>query len=150
MANPGTIRVKEGSSWVDILHPINSWYFSAVSTSPASLFGGTWQQITNAVLRAAVGYGYGGSDNHILTINELPAHTHRDNNHTWLAYIGNSSGSCNGGSNTGGTNLTWDASITTTSLTSISTGGGKPFQSFLVIAISTVGYEPRRGDVVCL
>ena len=69
--------VKEGSSWVDILHPVNSWYFSKVSTSPASLFGGTWQQITDAVLRSATGYGYGGNDNMTLTISNMPSHSHR-------------------------------------------------------------------------
>lgn len=88
MANPGTIRVKEGSSWVDILHPVNSWYFSKVSTSPASLFGGTWQQITDAVLRSATDYGYGGSDSMTLTVNQMPSHTHVFKSYAWARPYG--------------------------------------------------------------
>ena len=76
MASVGTIKYKNGSTWVDILHPVGSFYLSTQSTSPSSLFGGTWVQITNAVLRGAAGTGYGGSDTHTLTINEMPKHTH--------------------------------------------------------------------------
>lgn len=136
MANPGTIRVKEGSSWVDILHPINSWYFSKVSTSPASLFGGTWQQITNAVLRSATGYGYGGSDTMTLTTSQIPAHKHtvRLNwSHGHRALIAQSGGS--GGSvglvvNGGGAN--WISGYienggNTSSPSCANTGGGASF-----------------------
>ena len=76
MASVGTIKYKNGSTWVDILHPVGSFYLSTQSISPSSLFGGTWVQITNAVLRGAAGTGYGGSDTHTLTINEMPKHTH--------------------------------------------------------------------------
>lgn len=76
MASVGTIKYKNGSTWVDILHPVGSFYLSTNSTSPSSLFGGTWVQITNAVLRGAAGTGYGGSDTHTLTVNEMPKHTH--------------------------------------------------------------------------
>lgn len=76
MASIGTIKYKNGSSWVDILHPVGSVWLSNSSTSPASLFGGTWTQLTNAVLRAATSVGYVGSDTHTLTINEMPSHNH--------------------------------------------------------------------------
>ena len=76
MASIGTIKYKNGSSWVDILHPVGSVWLSNSSTSPASLFGGTWTQLTNAVLRAATSTGYIGSDTHTLTINEMPKHNH--------------------------------------------------------------------------
>ena len=33
--------------------------------------------MTNAVLRAAAGYGYGGSDNMTLTTSNMPSHSHR-------------------------------------------------------------------------
>ena len=144
MANPGTIRVKEGSSWVDILHPVNSWYFSKVSTSPASLFGGTWQQITDAVLRSATGYGYGGNDNMTLTISNMPSHSHRIlGNYTYDGAGAGNDALWYTGHNTA-TNNKWTTSFCE------ATGGGKRFQSFPVTAISTVGSELRRGDVVCL
>lgn len=76
MASVGTIKYKNGSSWIDILHPVNSFYISYASTSPANLFGGTWTQITNAVIRGAASRGYVGSDTHTLTVNEMPQHAH--------------------------------------------------------------------------
>jgi hypothetical protein len=77
MVSIGTIKYKNGSSWVDILHTVGSVWLSNSSTSPASLFGGTWTQLTNAVLRAATSTEYIGSDTHTLTINEMPSHNHK-------------------------------------------------------------------------
>lgn len=76
MANPGTIKVKEGNSWVDILHPVGSFYLSTSSTSPANLFGGSWTQVTNAAIRGATSIGYTGSDSTTLTVSQIPAHSH--------------------------------------------------------------------------
>ena len=84
MATIGTIRYRNGSSWVDILHPVGSFYFSTQSTSPSSLFGGTWIQITNAAIRGATATGYTGSDSTTLTISQIPAHQHNSSG-TWLA-----------------------------------------------------------------
>ena len=72
-----TLMYKSGNSWIDVIHPVGSMWLSNSSTSPSSLFGGTWQQLTNAVLRAAAGYGYGGSDNMTLTTSNMPSHSHR-------------------------------------------------------------------------
>lgn len=69
------------ATWVnlmDIVYPVGSIYLSVSSTSPSSIIGGTWSQITNAVIRGSGG-GYKGSDTHTLTINEMPAHHHSDN-----------------------------------------------------------------------
>ena len=54
---------------------------SVSSTSPAILFGGTWEQIQNRFLLAA-GSSYtagktGGEATHTLTIDEMPKHTHK-------------------------------------------------------------------------
>ena len=64
----------------DIIYPVGSFYMSANSTSPASLFGGTWEQIKDKFILAA-GDDYeagteGGEAEHTLTIAEMPAHTH--------------------------------------------------------------------------
>ena len=50
------------------------------STNPASLFGGTWEQIKDRFLLAA-GDAYaagstGGEAMHTLTVDEMPAHRH--------------------------------------------------------------------------
>ena len=76
MASVGTIKYKNGSSWIDILHPVGSFYFSYTSTSPSSLFGGTWTQVVGAAIRGSNGVGYTGSDTHTLTIGEIPSHSH--------------------------------------------------------------------------
>ena len=73
-----------GSGNLDILnmvYPVGSIYMSANSTSPATLFGGTWQQIEDTFLLSA-GSTYtagntGGEATHTLTTDEMPSHTHR-------------------------------------------------------------------------
>lgn len=83
MATIGTIRYRNGSNWVDILHPVGSFYFSTASTTPASLFGGTWVQITGAVIRGNNSLGYGGSDTHTMTESEMPSHRHKITTGEW-------------------------------------------------------------------
>lgn len=81
------------ASWVnllDIVYPIGSIYFSTSSTSPSSIIGGTWSQITNAVIRGSGG-GYKGSDTHTLTINEMPSHRHVGNT-SWGVQVASGGG----------------------------------------------------------
>lgn len=61
-------------------YPVGSVYISAVSTSPASLFGGVWEQIKDAFLLSA-GDDYaagstGGAAEITLGTANLPAHAH--------------------------------------------------------------------------
>lgn len=76
-------------------HPIGSIYISENNTSPAELFGGTWERIKDAFIWAtgdtesitytrngetvteylAAGFR-GGEATHTLTVNEMPKHTH--------------------------------------------------------------------------
>lgn len=46
----------------DLAYPVGAVYISYVSTSPASLFGGTWEQLTGVFLRAANDTNTGGAD----------------------------------------------------------------------------------------
>lgn len=87
MASVGTIRFRNGSSWTDILHPVGSFYISNTSTSPASLFGGSWTQITNAALRGATGTGYTGSDITTLSLSQIPSHLRKVANHSTIGVI---------------------------------------------------------------
>lgn len=62
------------------IYPVGSIYMSVSSTSPATLFGGTWERIKDTFLLSA-GDTYsagntGGEAAHKLTINEMPNHTH--------------------------------------------------------------------------
>ena len=59
-------------------YPVGSIYLSVNSTSPASLFGGTWEQLKDRFLLGA-GSAYaagstGGEAAHTLSINEIPSH----------------------------------------------------------------------------
>lgn len=63
------------------LYPVGSIYMSVVNTSPATLFGGTWEQIKDTFLLSA-GDTYaagstGGEAEHTLTVNEMPSHRHQ-------------------------------------------------------------------------
>lgn len=64
----------------DLVYPVGSIYMSVNSTSPSTLFGGTWLQISDTFLLAA-GSTYtagdtGGEATHTLTTAEMPSHTH--------------------------------------------------------------------------
>lgn len=65
----------------DIMYPVGSIYISTVSTSPATLFGGSWTQITNrflyAVPSSSAAKELGGENSHTLTVNEMPSHSHK-------------------------------------------------------------------------
>lgn len=74
------IKVKKGNTWQDIgleYYPVNSVYISFSSTSPATLFGGTWVQITSGVLRMANNTNTGGSDTFTISADNLPKHQHK-------------------------------------------------------------------------
>lgn len=72
--------------------PVGSIYMSVNSTSPATLFGGTWTQLENRFLLGA-GSSYtagdtGGEATHTLTVNEMPSHSHgiQDSYHAGTQY----------------------------------------------------------------
>lgn len=69
-----------GKSLLDYLHPVGSIYQSTDPTSPADLFGGTWEQIKDVFLLAAgdahAAGSTGGEEEHILTAAEMANHTH--------------------------------------------------------------------------
>lgn len=72
---------------LDMFYPVGTIYMSSNSTSPATLFGGTWVQLQDRFMIAA-GPTYpagttGGSaththttTGHTLTVNEMPSHNH--------------------------------------------------------------------------
>ena len=61
-------------------YPVGAIYISADSTSPASLFGGTWEQLKDQFLLGAGGTysagSTGGEAAHTLTVDEMPSHSH--------------------------------------------------------------------------
>lgn len=77
-------------SWIDnmedekidllTVYPVGAIFQSTASTSPASLFGGNWEQVQNRFLYGSGGsYGVGnvgGEESHVLSMNEMPSHNH--------------------------------------------------------------------------
>ena len=75
--DPVTIKI---SSPLDA-YPVGSFYFSQNSTSPATLFGGTWEQLEQGRVLLSQGTNYpagstGGEATHTLTVAEMPKHSH--------------------------------------------------------------------------
>ena len=85
VVTPGTntsywIKLKDYLANPLAAYPVGSYYMSSNSTSPATLFGGTWTQIQNRFIFAA-GSGYsvnstGGSATKSLSTDNLPSHNH--------------------------------------------------------------------------
>ena len=78
-----------GGYTVDLLlnkiYPVGSIYMSTNATSPATLFGGTWERIKDTFLLSA-GDTYaagvtGGEAEHTLTVDEMPKHQHGYNSY---------------------------------------------------------------------
>ena len=88
---PPKVAVLDESGWIysralsslilEAVYPVGSIYMSVNSTSPATLFGGTWEAIQGKFLLGADGGAYkagstGGEAAHTLTVDEMPKHTH--------------------------------------------------------------------------
>lgn len=75
------------TSLLNLMYPVGSIYLSVNSTSPGTLFGGTWVQLKDRFLLGA-GSTYtagatGGEATHKLTVSEMPSHMH-----DWHGYTG--------------------------------------------------------------
>ena len=74
----------------DRMHPIGSYYISDDNKNPETIFGGTWEKITDRFLYAsgskAVG-NVGGEETHVLSGAEMPSHTHPFNATTNVATL---------------------------------------------------------------
>ena len=66
---------------LEVAYPVGAIYLSINSTNPSSLFGfGTWERIEDRFLLGAsstyVAGTTGGETSHILTVDEMPSHSH--------------------------------------------------------------------------
>lgn len=68
------------SEIINAIYPVGAIYISYTSTSPATLFGGSWTQIQGRFLLASsstyTAGSTGGEEAHTLTEAEMPAHKH--------------------------------------------------------------------------
>ena len=77
------------SDLLDLVYPVGAIYMSVNSTSPATLFGGTWERLQDRFLVGAsdtvpsrAAGQTGGSETVTLTTNQMPSHTHEQEAHT--------------------------------------------------------------------
>jgi microcystin-dependent protein len=92
------LKLRMSTAIFDLIYPVGSIYLSANNTNPGTLFGGTWEQISQG--RTLVGQGVveantddwcghtdagawtayaglmGGEVSHTLALTEAPAHRH--------------------------------------------------------------------------
>lgn len=65
---------------VDLIYPIGSIYMSVNTVSPQTLFGGTWEQITDdaylKIVSSNPGELGGTSKDHKIPIESMPSHSH--------------------------------------------------------------------------
>lgn len=89
-ASSHTHTASQITDFLNKVYPVGAIYMSVVNTSPATLFGGTWQAFGAG--RTLVGFDSsqtefnasektGGAKTHTLTESEMPSHTHVQNSH---------------------------------------------------------------------
>ena len=98
-------------NWTN-LYPIGAIYLSVSETSPALLFGGTWEILNDVFLLAAGSYAnagtFGGEASHTLTVDEMPSHNHtytipgNETGTSWYGANGTAKGSPQSSGDSGG------------------------------------------------
>ena len=86
-----TVRNVIGAASLLSAYPVGAVYISWSSTSPASLFGGSWTAITGRFPYFNAGTSVGGANTHTLSVHELASHNHTywgTQNGAWLAFNG--------------------------------------------------------------
>lgn len=115
---------------VDLIYPIGSIYLTTSSVSPQTLFGGTWEKITNdAYLKIANGSTAGNlggtSSEHKIPVTSMPSHNHRD------FYQSTANFSDGAGTYSGRPMLRGQATVATTAFWNTdNTGGGQAYYPY--------------------
>ena len=128
-------RNQIGVNIIDMIYPIGSIYMSVNTINPTSFIGGTWVQLTDTFLYATSGTadtfntpptdGTRGEATHTLTTDEMPSHTHIQNEH-YHELTGFSGGSGSDGAYTQSSSRKQTSRNTqSTRATNQNTGGGQ-------------------------
>ena len=91
MATLASINLKIGSSWTtlsSLTYPVGAYYLSNSSTSPASLFGGTWTRVTdNRFLCGASSVKTGRANSQNFRAKDIPNHAHGFRAYWTVSYV---------------------------------------------------------------
>ena len=101
---------------INMVYPVGSIYLSVNDINPSNLFGGEWESIKDRFLLGAgdtyLGGSSGGEATHVLSVNEIPSHSHTSKG--WAAVVDGS-----------GSYVTLGGNGITTSYSTNNTGGSK-------------------------
>ena len=135
-------------------HPVGSYYWSNDSTSPATLFGGTWEALPAGYTLIAQGSGtdeYGsftyeagkkyGERKHPLTTDEMPNHNHEQSDWMWAVSKGLNTGEYNISKGSSGNATTYAAGKATQRTLTVSSGNNAPHSNIQPVIAS---YAWRR------
>lgn len=79
MPTLANVSIKDNSNWttmLNMIYPVGSYYISNSSTSPSSLFGGSWVAVNDSkFLLPSTGIWTAGSTQ--ITVGQLPKHSHK-------------------------------------------------------------------------
>lgn len=80
-SNAYLLKIEFQKDLLERVYPVGSYYWSSNNISPEELFGGKWTQISGRFLFASDNNRYpigteGGEESHVLTISEMPSHSH--------------------------------------------------------------------------
>lgn len=120
-------------------HPVGSYYWSNDSTSPTTLFGGTWEALPAGYTLIAQGRGtdnYGsftytagqkyGERKHQLTTDEMPAHIHEQGDWMWAVSVKFKNGTYNIPKGQSGNATTYSEGKSSQRVWTASSGGNAP------------------------
>lgn len=154
-----SINHRLGTALLDAIFPVDTIISFAGELDPNVKYGGTWVRIKGRVLFGAdeehpLG-SIGGEETHTLTIDEMPSHTHIQNEHNHSQnphthtlytpkgdknYGGTPNGNVYWGDNNERTNVTNPTTATNNSVTATNqnTGGGQPHNNMMPYAASNI------------
>lgn len=96
-------------SLLDIVYPVGSVIHTFSSASPASTVGGTWAAVNTFLLGSDSAGTEGGEEEHVLSLDEMPAHEHMGSLGTWFVHTSNTGSSGVGTNLSKGTWGFWDS-----------------------------------------
>lgn len=134
-------------------HPVGSYYWSNDSTSPATLFGGTWEALPAGYTLIAQGSGsdsFGsftyeagkqyGERKHQLTTDELPSHKHEQGDWMWAVSDNFTTGTYNIPNGSSGNATTYAAGKASQRVWTESSGNNAPHNNIQPV-IASYGWK---------
>ena len=89
MPTLANVSINDNSNWttmLNMIYPVGSYYLSTKSTSPATIFGGSWSALTGRFLYCNSSTSTGGSNNAIVVSHNHSASSASAGTHSHNGY----------------------------------------------------------------